>query len=200
MISRDLLIAAVVGAAVGAGVLYVLSGDGDGDANGVGNGTGVADQEMEVVAQQFAAIPGQKGGQDIFGPYEVDPNWPQDLAELPGHEGWTYGAGQSVFAESPDRIYILHRGELPNIERPQTTVYPEAGPALSFPVAQVPWRNASVGPRASLPGSLDGDDTDRGEHPAWTIAGSTAWWSSTARAKSSRSGRSGIRCSAGPTT
>ena len=170
MISRDLLIAAVVGAAVGAGVLYVLSGDGDsdangdGDANGAGNGNGVADQEMEVVAQQFAAVPGQKGGQDIFGPYEVDPNWPQDLAELPGHEGWTYGAGQSVYAESPDRIYILHRGELPNIERPQATVYPEAGPALSFPVAQVPWRNASVGPRASLPGSLDGDDTDRGEH------------------------------------
>ena len=114
--------------------------------------------------QGYAVIPGQKGGQDMFGPYEVDPDWPQDLAELPGHEGWTYGAGQSIFAESPDRIYLLHRGELPNIERPQAVVYPEAGPALSFPVAQLPWRNASVGPRASLPGALDGDDTDRGEY------------------------------------
>ena len=113
---------------------------------------------------QFAAVPGQKGGQDMFGPYDVDPNWPQDLAELPGHEGWTYGAGQSVFAESPDRVYILHRGELPNIETPESAVYPEAGPAVSFPVAQLPWRNASVGPRSSLPGALDGDDTDRGEH------------------------------------
>ena len=47
---------------------------------------------------QFAAVPGQKGGQDMFGPYDVDPDWPQDIAELPGHEGWTYGAGQSVFA------------------------------------------------------------------------------------------------------
>ena len=112
---------------------------------------------------QFAAVPGQKGGQDMFGPYDVDPDWPQDIAELPGHEGWTYGAGQSVFAESPDRIFILHRGELPNINAPQNQVYPEAGPALSFPVAQLPWRNASVGPRASLPGALDGD-TDRGEH------------------------------------
>ena len=53
-----------------------------------------------VWAQGFAAVPGQKGGQDMFGPYDIDPNWPQDLAELPGHEGWTYGAGQSVFAES----------------------------------------------------------------------------------------------------
>jgi hypothetical protein len=113
---------------------------------------------------QFAAVPGARGGQDMFGPYDVVPNWPQDLAELPGHAGWTYGAGQSVFAESPDRVFILHRGELPNIERPAGTVYPEAGPALSFPVPQLPWRNASVGPRASLPGALDGDDTDRGEH------------------------------------
>lgn len=121
-------------------------------------------QVAEVVDSGFAAIPGQKGGQDMFGPYEVVEGWPQDLAELPDHGGWTYGAGQSIFAESPDRVFILHRGELPNIERPPATVYPEVGPALSFPVAQVPWRNASVGPRASLPGALDGDDTDRGEH------------------------------------
>lgn len=111
----------------------------------------------------FAAVPGQRGGQDMFGPYDVDPNWPQDLADLPGHEAFTYGAGQGVFAENPDRIYILHRGELPNIDRPAAMVS-DVGPALSFPVFQVPWRNASVGPRASLPGSLDGDDTDRGEY------------------------------------
>ena len=112
----------------------------------------------------FSAVPGQKGGQDQFGPYEVVDGWPQDIAELPGNEAWTYGAGQSVFAESPDRIFLLHRGELPNIEAPEREVYPEAGPALSFPVAQLPWRNASVGPRASLPGALEGDDTDRGEY------------------------------------
>lgn len=109
-----------------------------------------------------SAIPGQKGGQDIFGPYDVAEGWPQDLADLPDHEGWTYGSGQGIFAESPDRVYLLHRGELPNIEPPPQRVYPEAGPALSFPVAQLPWRNASVGPRSSLPGALDGDDTDRG--------------------------------------
>ena len=54
----------------------------------------------------FSAVPGQKGGQDQFGPYEVVDGWPQDIAELPGNEAWTYGAGQSVFAESPDRIFF----------------------------------------------------------------------------------------------
>jgi len=34
----------------------------------------------------FAAIPGQKGVQDVFGAYDVDPNWPQPLSGLPGNE------------------------------------------------------------------------------------------------------------------
>ena len=166
---RNLIIAAVVGAVAGAGVAYVISGDGDrngdrnGDRDGDRNGDRNGDRDMEVVAQGIAAIPGQKGGQDMFGPYEVVADWPQDVSELPGNEAWTWGAGQSIFAESPDRIYLLHRGTLPNIERPQAAVYADVGPALSFPVAQLPFRNASVGIRSSLPGALDGDDTDRGE-------------------------------------
>jgi peptidylamidoglycolate lyase len=110
----------------------------------------------------FPAVPGEKGGQDIFGPYAVVAGWPKDISTVPGNEKWTWGAGQGVFAESPDRVYLLHRGQLPNIKRPDAKVYPEAGPALSFPVAQLPWRNASVGPRSALPGALDGGDKDRG--------------------------------------
>jgi sugar lactone lactonase YvrE len=113
----------------------------------------------------FAAVPGVKGGQEMFGPYEVDPNWPQNVSTLPGHEAWTWGAGQSVFAESPDRVFVLFRGELPNIPRPDSfVIYDEDGPGVSFPTAQVPWRNASVGARSSLPGALDGVDDDRGVH------------------------------------
>jgi peptidylamidoglycolate lyase len=97
---------------------------------------------------RFAAVPSEKGGQDILGPYQVDPNWPQDLSTLPGHEGWTFGAGQSVFAESADRVFVLQRGELPNIERPQTVLLPELGPSLSFPIGRLPWRDATS---ASLP-------------------------------------------------
>ncbi|MCY3732630.1 MAG: hypothetical protein OXF98_14940, partial [Rhodospirillaceae bacterium] len=32
----------------------------------------------------YAAIPGQTGGQDMFGTYTVDADWPRDLSTLPG--------------------------------------------------------------------------------------------------------------------
>ena len=55
-------------------------------------------------ASRFPAVSGEKGGQDIFGPYDVVAGWPKDIATLPGNEKWTWGAGQGVFAESPDRV------------------------------------------------------------------------------------------------
>ena len=64
---------------------------------------------------RVAAVPSEKGGQDVFGAYEVVAGWPKKLSTNPGHEGWTFGAGQSVFAESADRIYVVQRGELPEI-------------------------------------------------------------------------------------
>src|SRR6266849_327197 len=67
-----------------------------------------------------AVIPGEKGGQDMFGPYDVAKGWPNDISTVPGNEKWTFGAGQSVYAESPNRVFMLFRGELPNIKRPQT--------------------------------------------------------------------------------
>jgi len=39
-----------------------------------------------------SAIPNQKGGQDVFGPYEVVAGWPKDLSTIPGNEAWTFGA------------------------------------------------------------------------------------------------------------
>jgi hypothetical protein len=44
----------------------------------------------------FAAVPGEKRGQDITGPYEVVPNWPKPLTSLPGHEKWTGGAAEGI--------------------------------------------------------------------------------------------------------
>src|SRR5215470_12956789 len=76
----------------------------------------------------IAAVPSEKGGQDLFGAYDVVPNWPKPISSLPGHDKWTWGAGQSVFAESPNRVFILQRGELPNIMRPQTIKLPQLGP------------------------------------------------------------------------
>src|SRR5678815_6048439 len=58
----------------------------------------------------------ERGGQDEFGPYELVENWPQPLPDGPDgikHEGWTWGSTGAVFAETPDRIWIAQRGELP---------------------------------------------------------------------------------------
>src|SRR5581483_1098015 len=81
----------------------------------------------------FAAVPGTLGSEDLTGAYEVVKNWPQDVSTLPGNEKWTYGAGESVFAESPNRIYMLFRGELPKMAPPKAALLPQLGPSLSFP-------------------------------------------------------------------
>lgn len=93
-----------------------------------------------------AAIAGEKNTQDIWGPYEVVPDWPKPITSLPGHEKWTWGAVESVFAENANRVFILERGEIPAMKRPEEVPYRNVGPSISFPVAQLPFRNASVGP------------------------------------------------------
>jgi hypothetical protein len=55
----------------------------------------------------IAAVAGQKGGWDVTGPYEVVRDWPRPLSALPGHENWTWGSVQGVFAESPNRVYVV---------------------------------------------------------------------------------------------
>jgi hypothetical protein len=64
-----------------------------------------------------AAAPGpppEKGGQDMYGPYEVVENWLQPLPDdTHSHDGYTWGSQAAVYAESPDRIWIAQRGELP---------------------------------------------------------------------------------------
>src|SRR5262245_18901873 len=63
-----------------------------------------------------AAAPQEKGGQEEFGPYELVENWPQPLpdgADGVKHDGWTWGSVGAVYAETPDRIWIAQRGELP---------------------------------------------------------------------------------------
>ena len=51
---------------------------------------------QESVSVSYAAVPGVKGGQDAFGAYDVQVGWPKDIADLPGHGDWTFGAGQTV--------------------------------------------------------------------------------------------------------
>jgi hypothetical protein len=102
-------------------------------------------------SDQAKQVP-QKGWQEQSGEYEVVPGWPKPLTSLPGHEKWTWGSPEGIFPQSPDRVYIVQRGELPNLTRPKNTPIPDFGPSLSFPVNQAPFRNASQGPVAAAPG------------------------------------------------
>jgi hypothetical protein len=117
---------------------------------------------------QSPVFPGQRGGQDVFGHYEVVAGWPKPLASVPGHEGWTWGAGQSVFAESPNRVFVLQRGELPVLVRPQTRALPDAGPSIVFPVFRLPIRDATVAspPAGGAVGAMPPDGLK-----AWEEAG-----------------------------
>src|SRR5688572_27610368 len=101
------------------------------------------------VVTGFAAVPDAIGAQDVSGPYDAA-DWPKNLSTLPGHENWTWGAAQGIFAESPNRVYLLGRGELPNLPEPSTTKLPQLGPSLQFPVGGLPWRSATA---TALPGS-----------------------------------------------
>ncbi|PYR47800.1 MAG: hypothetical protein DMF89_17995 [Acidobacteria bacterium] len=51
---------------------------------------------------------GVHGGEDETGPYHLVDKWPQPFAR----PGYIWGSQGGVFAESPDRIFLLGRGEL----------------------------------------------------------------------------------------
>ena len=131
-----------------------------------------ADATMSAV---YSAVPGAIGAQDISGPYEIVEGWPQDISELPDHEDWTWGAARGIFAESPDRVYLLGSGELPNIQRPRGTRYPEVGANVQFPINGLPWRNANSAAPPSGGGSgqdpAAGMDGWRGASPPYRELG-----------------------------
>jgi DNA-binding beta-propeller fold protein YncE len=87
-------------------------------------------------------MPGVKGGQDMFGAYEPVEGWPKPMSTLPGHEGWGWSTAQDVFPESPDRVFIVQKGELPDLPRPEQRKLPEIGPSLRFPINRLPFRQA----------------------------------------------------------
>jgi hypothetical protein len=64
----------------------------------------------------------QRGGFDISGPYEVDPNWPKKTWPAPGY---IWGSQGGVFPESADRVFLVSRGE---IELPK-----DLKPGANFP-------------------------------------------------------------------
>jgi hypothetical protein len=63
-----------------------------------------------------SALVQERGGQEEFGPYEPVADWPKPLPDGKDgvtHAGWTWGSVGGMYAESPDRIWVAMRGELP---------------------------------------------------------------------------------------
>src|SRR2546422_6941670 len=136
--------------------------------------------QSRTTATSFSAVPSTIGAEDVSGPYEVVQGWPKDLSTLPGHEKWTYGGARGIFAESPDRVYLLGGGELPNIPRPQTKQLTEIGPNVLFPVGGLPWRNANTATPPGAGGSgqdpAKGLELWRGSSPPYRELGVDARW------------------------
>ena len=70
---------------------------------------------VPIPAQAPAGGADRRSAQDWpFGAYQVVANWPKPLPDTRhSHNGWTWGSMGSVYAETPDRIWVAQRGELP---------------------------------------------------------------------------------------
>jgi hypothetical protein len=71
---------------------------------------------LALVAMTPTALVQERGGQEEFGPYEPVADWPKPLPDGKDgvtHAGWTWGSVGGIYAETPDRIWVAMRGELP---------------------------------------------------------------------------------------
>ena len=123
--------------------------------------TGTVEGQQEegfLPGEGFAAVPGLKGGHDAFGPYDPVEGWPKPLAEsLPDHEGWTWSQATDVFVETPDRVIVAQKGELPVLPEVPRTWLPQLGAGIKFPVGGgVPLRESSSATPSHGVGAEDG--------------------------------------------
>ncbi len=84
-----------------------------------------------------------------MGDYEVVVPWPKPLPDDDlSHDGWTWGSGSGVWAESPDKVWVGQRGE------------------IELPPGAVPWINAS---RLDPPRSNTGRRPYAGNDPGYKL-------------------------------
>src|SRR5262245_16044060 len=74
---------------------------------------GCATPEPPKPAAEGAARTERNSTQDWpTGAYQVAEGWPKPLPDTRHpHAGWTWGSMGSVYAETPDRIWVAQRGE-----------------------------------------------------------------------------------------
>src|ERR1700749_779468 len=66
------------------------------------------------VASLAGSGQGEKGGEDETGPYEVVKGWPQTWAP----QGYIWGSQPGILAETPDRVFVVERGEIKIPDKP----------------------------------------------------------------------------------
>ena len=106
---------------------------------------GLAIAAFFALAVASSALAQKTPGSYYTGPYELDPNWPQN----PCGDGLQIGSVGGIFAETPDRVFVFARGCLPKM----------TDRSWGRPISIVPSRNASGY-------DLSRDDPER--HPKWT--------------------------------
>src|SRR6267143_1645146 len=105
MVGRTIVLGAMVCVAIGVMTLAIFS-----------RTKVVAAAQQQHAGQSVDAV--NPSDEMVDGPYRVDPNWPKPLSTLfPEEKGWTWGAVQGVFAQNPDRIFVVMRGELPDVTK-----------------------------------------------------------------------------------
>ena len=90
-----------------------------------GSDAGEAPMDSMEAESLAPLLPG-KGGNYETGPYDVVVNWPKPLSE-----DYTWGRTASIWAVSPDRVFVFQSGELPKLESPIATGGVPIRPAAS---------------------------------------------------------------------
>jgi hypothetical protein len=142
--------------------------------------------EGQTTPASARAVSSEKGGQDVFGAYDAAA-WPKPLTMLPGHAGWTWGAGQYVFAESPNRVFVpaARRASGRRTARSSRFGFRRSGPSIEFPMFDCPCemrrarapRGSSSGRTArrpvtiSTPGSQVSTTAGSTSSPSWDAQG-----------------------------
>ena len=154
---------------------------------------------------QLSSVPDAVGTQDISGPYEVVQRLAAGSRHAAGPREVDLWRRARVFAESPDRVFLLGGGELPNMRAPagagicamsaRTCSSPSAvcrGATPTRPHPRATAARARIRRRAWKPGRASRRPS---ASSASMRAGITRSSSSTAKARSSRTGRNGTTCS-----
>jgi DNA-binding beta-propeller fold protein YncE len=119
-------------------------------ASGVANAAGGATSAARAERWSYHDWP--------TGPYRVVENWPKPLPDTRhSHDGWTWGSFGGVYAESPDRIWLAMRGELP---------LPEGAAPWTPYAALNPSRGNSTGNGDGITATC-GDEPKRGWERRW---------------------------------